>query len=67
MALASPDRYRITVDKHEVLPDGALVNDMRQQFIGNAKGLQHLERLLDSIESSLSEQIKQQDDENKAQ
>lgn len=64
MALASPDRFRITVNRQEVLPDHGTIDSLRNQFIGNLKGLTELERTLDQREAELVEIIKNQD--NKA-
>lgn len=60
MALASPDRFRVTVNRQEHLPDGTVIEQMRNQFIGNSKGLFHLRRLLDDRETELAAIIKEQ-------
>lgn len=64
MSRASPDRFRIRLNNLDYLPDGQTITQMRDQFIGNEKGLLQLERFLDQLEKELSEKIIQQD--NKA-
>lgn len=61
MANASPDRYRLTVNRVEMLPDGETITQMRNQFIGNFKGLDALKNLLDAREAELRETIKNQE------
>lgn len=50
------------VNGKEFLPDGETITQMRNQFIGNHKGLDQLRRLLDDREADLVEVIKREDD-----
>ncbi len=65
LALAGPTEYRINSGGESgVIPDGSVIQQMRDQFIGNYQGLSALEKHLDFTEQALREIIQQQD--NKA-
>jgi len=71
LALAPPQTYRITltdfapaeqrVYQREAMPDGQTAEAMRQQFIGNYKGLIELQQILTAREEELREIIKKQE------
>lgn len=59
MVKASPQAYRDQANG--TMMDGDNINSLRNQFIGEEKGLRHLAGLLAQREKELRETIKEQD------
>ena len=59
MVKASPQAYRDNKDGN--ILDGDVISQLRNQFIGEEKGLRHLSKLLAQREKELREKLKEQE------
>ncbi len=61
MVHRSPIGYRSVVDNREVPMEAGLVQQLRDQFVGEWRGLREFERKLDERQAELEEKLKQQE------